>query len=155
MMFGLFGMLFPECAPSLPADTGDSGTEQTVWLVNMSLGCEVGTWFYELEAWGDAGGGTIEIFHMDGSYSEAHPLQFPEWSDDRQSWLYNIELDRVGQQSDVVLGESTNFNCLDFEELNWHIALEDSQGDEQDCAVFGVSPETLGLDHCSLWTSEE
>ena len=154
MWFGLFGALFPDCVPTLQTDTGDTADTQTVWLVNMSLGCEVGAWFYDLEAWGDAGGGTLEIFHMDGGYSEAHPLPFPEWSDERQSWLYEVRLDRVATE-DVVLGESTAFNCLEFEEMNWHIALEDTQGVEQDCAVFGATPETLGLDHCSLWTSEQ
>lgn len=153
MLYGLFGLLFPQCTPSFDYDTGDTG-DASVWLVNMTLGCEAGVWGYELEAWGDAGGGTLETFLEDGSYSEAHPLEFPEWSDERQSWLYTVELERV-TQANVVLGQSTAFNCLDFNEMNWHIVLEDTVGVEQTCAVFGVSPETLGFDECSVWTSEE
>lgn len=155
MLFGLFGLLFPECVPTVTTDTGDSGDDQTAWIVGIRFACDATAWSYEVVAWGEPGDGTLEIYDETSDYVEAHQMFAPEWDEDSQEWVYTLILDRVAEESEVVEGESTIYPCTDADGgLNWHIVVEDVDGNEEDCAVFGSSPEDLGFDECSLWAQE-
>ena len=155
MLFGLFGLLFPECVPSVSTDTGDTGDFQTAWIAGIRFACDASGWNYEVIAWGEPGDGVLEIYDESSAHSEAHPMALPEWSDDDQAWIYSVSLDRVGETDEVVEGESTWFACTDADGgVNWHIVVNDLDGNQEDCAVFGSSPETLGFEECSLWAEE-
>ncbi|HJN73959.1 MAG TPA: hypothetical protein QGF58_08515 [Myxococcota bacterium] len=155
MLFGLFGLLFPECVPSMSTDTADTSDPQTAWIAGIRFTCDPEGWSYEIIAWGEPGDGTLEIYDESTNYDEAHEMTLPDWSDDEQAWIYTVELERVHAEEDVVASESTLFACTDSDGgVNWHIIVEDLDGNEEDCAVFGSSPETLGFDECSLWAEE-
>ena len=155
MLFGLFGLLFPECVPTVTQDTGDTGGEQTAWIVGIQFACDATGWTYEITAWGEPGDGWLAIYEEGTEYWEFHDMPAPVWNDAAQNWTYTLDLARVGDPDDVEQGESTVYGCTGATSgLNWHIIVDDIDGNQEDCAVFGSSPETLGFTECSLWAEE-
>ncbi len=160
MLFGLFGLLFPDCVPSLPSDSGyDTGDYRTVWLQGLSISCDVFGWTYEITAWTDSpdnppDSGTLTMQLIESGYYETHPLPAAVWSDETLDWSIVLDLERVYSEDDLVAGESTLMPCTDTDSgMNWHIELLND--DTMDCAVFGTEPSLMGYPECSVWVVSE
>ena len=120
-----------------PPDASDA-----LWLE-----CDSADWWMEVYTVGWTGGADWAL-HDGTGYSEVHPVQSWDYSDDGYWDNLYAELEIV-DAANVSEGESTAFVCGD--PMSWHLVVYEVDGEvEADCRVGGEDPESLGTD-CEIW----
>lgn len=151
MLFGLFGLAFPNCGGVSPTDT--STPVETVWPTAIEIACDDSQspdrWTYVIGADGDPLESQLTTVLLgetvDLQLREEHFLSAPSFSPERDTDIMVAELDVVYDPDDVVLGESTLFRCSDFGsgDMAWRIDIWDTNGNLGYCAVFSTDAQNL------------
>lgn len=151
MLFGLFGLAFPNCGGGGPIDTATP--TDTVWPTAIEIACDDSQspdrWTYVIGADGDPLEAQLTTVLLgetiDLQLKEEHFMSAPSFSPERNTDIMVAELDVVYDEDDLILGETTLFRCTDFGsgDMAWRIDIWDSAGNLGYCAVFSTDARNL------------